>query len=103
MPTYEYECKSCGHTFEKFQTMSAKPLSKCPECGKALRKIIGQGAGIIFKGSGFYATDYRKDSYKEKKKSESPGFLFEKKQETQDGYEKTGQGQTDIQIGHGLP
>ena len=73
MPTYEYECKSCGHAFEKFQTMSAKPLSKCPECGKALRRIIGQGAGIIFKGSGFYATDYRKNSCKENKKSDSSG------------------------------
>lgn len=60
MPTYEYECKSCGHRFEKFQNMTDKPLSNCPKCKKAVRRIIGQGAGIIFKGKGFYATDYRK-------------------------------------------
>jgi putative FmdB family regulatory protein len=65
MPTYEYECSSCGHRFEEFQAMSAKPLKKCPECGKsALERLIGLGAGIIFKGGGFYETDYRSDSYK---------------------------------------
>lgn len=64
MPTYEYECKSCGHTFEKFQNMSDKPLSKCPKCDKDLRRLIGNGSGIIFKGPGFYATDYRKDKGK---------------------------------------
>lgn len=60
MPTYEYECKACGHRFEKFQQMSDKPLEKCPKCKKKVRRLIGHGAGIIFKGSGFYATDYRK-------------------------------------------
>ena len=60
MPTYEYECKACGHRFEQFQQMTAKPLEKCPKCKKKLRRLIGNGAGIIFKGSGFYATDYRK-------------------------------------------
>ncbi len=64
MPTYEYECESCGHTFEKFQNMSDKPLSKCPKCDKTPRRLIGNGSGIIFKGSGFYATDYRKDKGK---------------------------------------
>lgn len=65
MPTYDYECSSCGHRFEEFQSMSAKPLKKCPECGKsALERLIGLGAGIIFKGGGFYETDYRSDSYK---------------------------------------
>lgn len=61
MPTYEYECKSCGHTFEKSQSMTDKPLKKCPKCSKAVRRLIGSGSGIIFKGAGFYATDYRKD------------------------------------------
>ena len=59
MPTYEYECDKCGKHFEKFQNMSDKPLEICPECGGSVRRLIGTGAGIIFKGSGFYATDYR--------------------------------------------
>lgn len=66
MPTYEYECTSCSHKFEKFQSITAKPLQKCPECGKKVKRLIGSGAGIIFKGSGFYQTDYRSDSYKKK-------------------------------------
>ncbi|MDX2115952.1 MAG: FmdB family zinc ribbon protein [Planctomycetota bacterium] len=65
MPTYEYICRACEHEFEEFQSMSAAPLKKCPECGKAsLERKIGVGAGIIFKGGGFYETDYRSDSYK---------------------------------------
>jgi putative FmdB family regulatory protein len=60
MPTYEYECLSCGHNFEASQKMTDKHINKCPECGKKVRRLIGSGAGIIFKGSGFYATDYRK-------------------------------------------
>lgn len=64
MPTYDYLCDNCGHTFEKFQQMSASPLKKCPQCSKMkLKRLIGTGAGIIFKGSGFYETDYRSDSY----------------------------------------
>jgi putative FmdB family regulatory protein len=57
MPTYEYECKSCGHSFDAFQKMSDPPLSLCPQCGKEVRRIINGGSGIIFKGSGFYVTD----------------------------------------------
>ncbi len=57
MPTYDYECTQCGHTFEAFQNMSDEPLKKCPECGKKVRRLIGGGVGIIFKGSGFYVTD----------------------------------------------
>jgi putative FmdB family regulatory protein len=57
MPTYEYECKSCGYLFEVFQTMSEAPLSSCPQCGKEVRRLINGGSGIIFKGSGFYVTD----------------------------------------------
>jgi len=63
MPTYEYECDACGHTMEAFQSMSDKPLRKCPKCGKLkLQRLIGAGAGIIFKGSGFYETDYKRKS-----------------------------------------
>ncbi|MDR2632652.1 MAG: zinc ribbon domain-containing protein [Treponema sp.] len=57
MPTYEYECKSCGHTFDVFQRMSDAPLTTCPQCGQALRRLINGGSGVIFKGSGFYVTD----------------------------------------------
>lgn len=62
MPTYEYECTNCGHSFEAFQNITEKPLVKCPKCGKKIKRLIGTGSGIIFKGSGFYATDYRKKS-----------------------------------------
>jgi putative FmdB family regulatory protein len=62
MPTYEYECKSCNHKFEVFQNMSEAPLKTCPKCGKGVRRLIGGGAGIIFKGSGFYVTDNKKNS-----------------------------------------
>ena len=57
MPTYEYECKSCGHSFEAFQSMADDPLKTCPECGKEIRRVINGGSGVIFTGSGFYATD----------------------------------------------
>ena len=57
MPTYEYECKSCGHHFEAFQSMKDDALKVCPECGKDIRRLINGGSGIIFKGSGFYVTD----------------------------------------------
>lgn len=60
MPTYEYRCGACGHEFEKFQKMSADPVKECPECGEPeVVRLISPGAGIVFKGSGFYATDYR--------------------------------------------
>jgi putative FmdB family regulatory protein len=65
MPTYDYVCDSCRHQFEAFHSMKAEPLQKCPECGrKKLRRMIGPGAAIVFKGSGFYQTDYRSESYK---------------------------------------
>lgn len=65
MPTYEYLCRSCDHRFEQFQSMSARALRKCPECSKsALERLIGAGAGVIFKGSGFYQTDYRSHTYR---------------------------------------
>ena len=62
MPTYEYECTQCGYTFEAFQNITDKRLNKCPKCNKKVRRLIGCGSGIIFKGKGFYATDYRKKS-----------------------------------------
>ena len=71
MPTYEYSCENCGHKLEKFQSIKAKPIRKCPKCGKlSLKRLIGSGAGIIFKGSGFYQTDYRSESYKTAAKNE---------------------------------
>ena len=79
MPTYEYVCEKCGHEFEKFQSIAAKPLTVCPEelCaqkkwGKGkVKKVIGAGAGLIFKGSGFYITDYRSEKYKEAAKKDT--------------------------------
>lgn len=63
MPTYDYECEACGHTFEKFQSIKARPVRKCPKCGKnKVRRLLGTGAGVIFKGSGFYQTDYKSPS-----------------------------------------
>jgi putative FmdB family regulatory protein len=71
MPTYEYLCESCGHEFEQFQGITAKPMRKCPKCGeRSLKRLIGTGAGVIFKGPGFYQTDYRSESYKKAAKSE---------------------------------
>jgi putative FmdB family regulatory protein len=71
VPTYDYECEKCGHEFELFQYMSDEHIKKCPECGGKVRRLIGTGSGIIFKGSGFYATDYRSDSYNKSAKAES--------------------------------
>ena len=62
MPTYEYECKKCGH-FEVFQGIKDEKLKRCPTCKKAVKRLLGSGAGIIFKGSGFYQTDYRSSNY----------------------------------------
>lgn len=71
MPTYDYECDACGHTFEEFQMMSEEPLKKCPACKKKkLRRLPGTGAAIVFKGSGFYQTDYRSESYKSAAKAD---------------------------------
>jgi len=73
MPTYDYLCQACGHGFEHFQSMTAKTLRKCPNCKKLkLNRLIGTGAGIIFKGSGFYETDYRSESYTKGKNAEKP-------------------------------
>ena len=87
MPTYEYICDSCKHQFEQFQSIKARPIRKCPECGKlSAKRLIGAGAGIIFKGSGFYQTDYRSEGYKKaaegEKKSSTAKDTKDKKTET---------------------
>jgi len=71
MPTYEYECPKCRKTFDVFQSIKASPLTKCPTCKGKIKRLLGTGAGIIFKGSGFYQTDYRSAGYKQSAKSES--------------------------------
>lgn len=96
MPTYEYVCDACEHEFEEFQSMSAKHLKKCPKCSKnKLRRLIGTGAGIIFKGSGFYETDYRGDGYNKDKKADS-----EKKdvKKPEDKSEKKSESKSDTKI-----
>jgi len=73
MPTYDYRCEACGKKLEVFQSITDSPKRKCPKCGRAkLKRQIGAGAGIIFKGSGFYQTDYRSDSYKKGADSDKP-------------------------------
>ena len=72
MPTYDYVCSACDHQFELFQSITAKPARKCPACGRLkLRRVIGPGAAILFKGSGFYQTDYRSESYKKAASAET--------------------------------
>jgi putative FmdB family regulatory protein len=73
MPTYEYECEKCGQIFEEFQSISAEPIKKCPKdgCDGSVKRLFSAGAGFIFKGSGFYITDYRSDSYKKSAGSDS--------------------------------
>ena len=73
MPTYEYRCTSCKNEFEKFQRMSDEPVAECPKCGAAAERRLSGGAGLLFKGSGFYITDYRSESYKKAQKSEGGG------------------------------
>ena len=73
MPTYDYECDACGHSFELFQSISEAVKKKCPECGKPkLRRLFGTGAAVVFKGSGFYQTDYRSESYKKAAEKDAP-------------------------------
>ena len=72
MLTYEYKCLDCKRNFDIAQRITESPKRKCPKCGGRIRRLIGGGAGIIFKGSGFYATDYRSDAYKKKAAAETP-------------------------------
>ena len=90
MPTYDYLCGNCAHAFEKFQSITAPTLKKCPECGKMqLQRLIGSGAGIIFKGSGFYETDYRSRDYKKAKENEKPKTEAKDKKDTSTPETKT--------------
>ena len=83
MPTYDYICTACDHKFEESQSIKANPLKKCPACGKLkLNRLIGTGSAVIFKGSGFYQTDYRSDSYTQGAKSESGTKPAETKTDT---------------------
>ncbi len=72
MPTYEYKCNKCGYKFERSQSITEAPLKRCPKCKGAIKRLIGSGSGIIFKGAGFYATDYRSTSYKEAREKDKP-------------------------------
>ncbi|MAT71166.1 MAG: FmdB family transcriptional regulator [Planctomycetaceae bacterium] len=90
MPTYDYECDACGHEFELFQSISEPVKRKCPECKKPkLRRLFGTGAAVVFKGSGFYQTDYRSDSYKQAaekdKKSSSDGEAKDARKKSDSG------------------
>ena len=78
MPTYEYECTECGHRFSEFQNMNDAPITTCPECSGKVRRLISGGSGIVFKGSGFYATDYRSDSCCTNKGCDNPKRCCEK-------------------------
>ena len=75
MPTYDYECQQCGERFEEFQSITAAPRQTCPqaECPGPVKRLIGTGGGLIFKGSGFYATDYRSDGYQKAAKADKEG------------------------------
>ena len=89
MPTYEYECEACGKTFEEFQQISEKPKRKCPHCGKLkARRRIGAGAAVIFRGSGFYQTDYRSKEYKDQARAEKSGPSETKSSEKSSSSEK---------------
>ena len=71
MPNYDYRCLSCGHQYELFQSMSEKPATQCPKCGKKVQRLIGGGSGVSFKGTGFYETDYKKSGASSDAKSGS--------------------------------
>ncbi len=71
MPTYEYLCEHCNHQFEKFQNITEPRLKRCPKCAHKVKRLMGTGAGIIFKGSGFYQTDYRSAGYKKAAKNDA--------------------------------
>jgi len=85
MPTYEYECEKCKHKFEVFQSMTEPPRKRCPKCRGKVRRLVGGGAGIVFKGTGFYQTDYRSTSYKEQKRRESGEPAKEQKRKESGG------------------
>jgi putative FmdB family regulatory protein len=89
MPTYEYKCSACDYAFEQFQSITADPIKKCPQCGKSkVKRLLGTGAGLIFKGSGFYITDYRSEAYQKAAKSEAPAGGESKAESTSSGESK---------------
>jgi len=92
MPTYEYRCAN-GHTFERFQRMTEEPIDRCPECGAEAERLMSAGAGLLFKGSGFYITDYRSDSYKKAAAAESGDKSATKKGDS--GSDKPAAGSSD--------
>jgi putative FmdB family regulatory protein len=85
MPTYDYYCTSCAHEFELVQRMSDPPRKRCPRCGRKVERRIGAGSGVIFKGSGFYSTDYRSSDYKAKEKAEKTPPAPAKKEDSGGG------------------
>ncbi len=89
MPTYEYRCPK-GHEFEVFQRISDEPGAKCPECGEPAERLLSAGAGLLFKGSGFYITDYRSDSYKKSASSEKPAGSESKSKESGSSSKESG-------------
>ncbi|MDP6543164.1 MAG: zinc ribbon domain-containing protein [Phycisphaerae bacterium] len=83
MPTYEYKCNACDHEFELFQSIKAAAVRKCPTCGKLkVKRLIGIGAGVIFKGSGFYQTDYRSEAYRKSAEKDKPAKTEKKAEKT---------------------
>jgi putative FmdB family regulatory protein len=88
MPTYEYECTHCGHRFELLQKITASAIDKCPKCNGKVKRLIGSGSGIIFKGSGFYATDYRKKPKTETPKSTKDNICPQTKQDCSSCHKK---------------
>lgn len=91
MPTYDYRCKACNHEFELFQSMKDNTKKKCPKCKKnTLERLIGAGAGVLFKGSGFYETDYRSDSYKKSESAEKKSGEKKKDSKKSDGAKPCG-------------
>jgi len=103
MPTYDYRCNACGHEFELFQRMSESPRRKCPECAQnKLERLIGAGAGVIFKGSGFYETDYRSESYRkgaEAEKKNGDAKADSKSDAASGGESKSGEKKTSADAG----
>jgi putative FmdB family regulatory protein len=97
MPTYQYKCHDCGYLFEEFQSITEPSLTECPKCGGKVERVISGGAGFLFKGSGFYITDYRSDKYKKAAEMDKPSPVAEstsskktdKKESTKDSVKKT--------------
>ena len=99
MPTYEYQCRSCAQRFEARQSITASPLRRCPHCRKKVDRLISAGAGFLFKGSGFYATDYRSKHYQEAAKKEQEGSG--RAPLAAEAPSKGGTGHQKVEAGHG--